>query len=201
MLRGNLSTRPFYNERFVSIAMALIALAALALAAFNVTELVALSKRRSELTAKIARADAETRKIQGETDSLKRAADNKTLVTLAGSTREANSLIDQRTFSWTVFFGLIEKKLPLDVRLVAVSPKVDKGVFTVTMIVVAKTTNDLSTFDDALLEDGTFYDVLPSAFQQNDDGTLTATIVSAYNPPNAPPKPPKPPKTSGKGQP
>ena len=201
MLRGNLSTRPFYNERFVTIAMALIAFAALALAAFNVTELVALSKRRSELTAKIARDAAETRKIQGETDSLKRAADNNTLKVLAGSTREANLLIDQRTFSWTAFFSLIEKKLPLDVRLVAVSPKVDKGVFTVTMIVVSKTAGDLSMFDDKLQEDGTFYDVLPSAVQQNDDGTLSATIVAAYNPPNAPPKPPKPPKTSGKGQP
>lgn len=201
MLRGNLSTRPFYNERFVSIAMALIALAALALAAFNVTELVALSKRRSQLTAKIARDAAETRKIQADTDGLRRTVDANTLRGLAGSTREANSLIDQRTFSWTAFFGLIEKKLPLDVRLVAVSPKVEKGVFTVTMIVVSKTASDLSTFDDALQEDGTFYDVLPSSFQQNDDGTLTATIVSAYLPPNAPPKPPKPPKTSGKGRP
>ena len=191
MLRGNLSTRPFYNERFVTIAMALIGLAALALAAFNVSELVALSKRRSELTTKIARDAAETRKIQGETDGLRRTVDPTTLKKLAGSTREANGLIDQRTFSWTIFFGLIEKKLPLDVRLVAVSPKVEKGVFTVTMIVVSKSAADLSTFDDALQEDGTFYDVLPSAFQQNDDGTLTATIVSAYNPPNAPPKPPK----------
>jgi hypothetical protein len=97
-----------------------------------------------------------------------------------------------------VFFSRIEKKLPLDVRLVAVSPKVEKGVFSVTMIVVAKTASDLSTFDDALQEDGTFYDVLPSAWQQNDDGTLSATIVSAYNPPNAAPKPPK---ATGKGRP
>jgi|SRR5215831_44670 len=198
MLKGNLSTRPFYNERFVTVAMALIALAAVALAAFNVSELVALSKRRSELTAKVSRDAAETRKIQSETDGLRRSVDPNTLRTLAGSTREANGLIDQRTFSWTVFFGLIEKKLPLDVRLVAVSPKVEKGVFTVTMIVVSKTAGDLSAFDDALQEDGTFYDVLPSAFQQNEDGTLTATIISAYNPPNSTPKPRK---TTGKGRP
>lgn len=201
MLRGNLSTRPFYNERFVTIAMVLIALGALALAAFNVSELVGLSKRRSDLTSKIARDAGEARRIQGETESLRRTVDATTLKSLAGSTREANDLIDQRTFSWTVFFGLIEKKLPLDVRLVAVSPKLEKGVFTVTMIVVAKSASDLSTFDDALQEDGTFYDVLPSAFQQNDDGTLSATIVSAYNPPNSTPKPPKPPKATGKGRP
>jgi hypothetical protein len=195
MLKGNLSSRPFYNERLVTLAIGLVALAALGLAAFNVSQLVSLSKRRSLLTAKIERDVTETRRIQGETEALQRTVDQGTLKTLAISAREANSLIDQRAFSWTVFFGLIEKKLPLDVRLVAVSPRVDKGVFTVTMIVVARTVSDLSAFDDALQADGTFYDVLPSAIQQNDDGTVGSTIVSAYNPPAAPAK------TGGRGRP
>ena len=195
MLRGNLSTRPFYNERLVTLAIGIIALAALALTAFNVSQIVALSKRRSELTSRISRDAAETRKIQDETSALQRTVDIGTLRTLAGSTSEANALIDQRAFSWTVFFGLIEKKLPIDARLVAVSPKVDKGVFKVTMIVVARTTADLAAFDDALQSDGTFYDVLPSAIQQNDDGTVSATIDSAYNPP-APPG-----RSGGRGRP
>ena len=189
MLKGNLATRPFYNDRLVALAIGLVALGALALAAFNVSELVALSHRRSELVAKIDRDTAEANRIQRETDALKKTIDIPMLKNLAGSTREANQLIDQRTFSWTIFFGLIEKKLPLDARLVAVSPKVERGVFNVTMIVVAKSPGDISAFDEALQSDGTFYDVLPSAFQQNDDGTLTATITSLYNPPNAQPKP------------
>jgi hypothetical protein len=188
MLKGNLSTRPFYNERLVTLAIGVVGLAALALAAFNTSELVSLSKRRSQLTSHIARDAGEAARIQGETQGLQRTVDVNTLKTLAISTKEANSLIDQRAFSWTIFFGLIEKKLPIDARLVAVSPKVDKGVFRVTMIVVARTTGDLAAFDDALQADGTFYDVLPSAIQQNDDGTLSATIESAYNPPTPPAK-------------
>ncbi|HUL72356.1 MAG TPA: hypothetical protein VLT86_04605 [Vicinamibacterales bacterium] len=195
MLRGNLSTRPFYNERLVTLAIGAIGLVALGLAAFNASELISLSKRRSQLTSAIARDAAEASRIQGETQTMQRAVDVNTLKTLAGSTREANGLIDQRAFSWTVFFGLIEKKLPIDARLVAVSPKVDKGVFKVTMIVVARTTADLAAFDDALQSDGTFYDVLPSAIQQNDDGTVSATIDSAYNPP-APPG-----RSGGRGRP
>jgi hypothetical protein len=198
MLRGNLSTRPFYNERLVTLVIGLVAIGAVVLAAYNVSELVALSKRRGELTTKIAREAADTRKIQDDTTTVRRTVDVTSLKALAGSTREANSLIDQRTFSWTVFFSLIEKKLPMDARLVAVSPKVDKGVFTVTMIVVAKSPSDIAVFDDALQADGAFYDVLPSAFQQNDDGTLSATIVSLYNPPTGAPKPPK---ASGRGTP
>jgi Skp family chaperone for outer membrane proteins len=198
MLRGNLSTRPFYNERIVTLVIGIVGLAALALAAFNVSQVVALSHRRSELSSKVSRDVDETRKIQKETEALRRTADPITLKNLAASTREANTLIDQRTFSWTVFFGLIEKKLPLDARLVAVAPKIDKGSTTVTMLVVAKSQTDIAALDDALQSDGTFYDVTPGSLQQNDDGTLNATIFATYNPPAGAPKPPK---TSGRERP
>lgn len=198
MLRGNLSSRPFYNERIVTLVIGIVALAALALAAFNVSQLVALSHRRGELSSRVARDADETRRIQKETDTLRRTVDMNTLKGLAASTREANALIDQRTFSWTVFFGLIEKKLPLDARLVAVAPKIEKGTTTVTMLVVAKSQNDIAALDDALQSDGTFYDVTPGSLQQNDDGTLNATIFATYNPPAGAPQPPK---RSGKERP
>ena len=193
MLRGNLSTRPFYNERLVTVAIALIALGALALTAFNVSELVTLSKRRSDLTAKIARDAAEPRAFRARRETLRRTVDANTLRTLAGSTREANYLIDQRAFSWTVFFGLIEKTT-------ADGRPARRGV-------AQDREGRRHRHDDRRRQigqrgldvqrcapvHGTFYDVLPSAFQQNDDGTLSATIVSAsYNPPTSVPKPPKP---------
>ena len=48
MLKGNLSSRPFYNERLVSAALVLIAALALALTAFNGSKLYTLSTQRSE---------------------------------------------------------------------------------------------------------------------------------------------------------
>ena len=53
MLRGNLATRPFYNERIVTLLLALIGAVVLALTVTNATRLMQLSSRRSELRAQI----------------------------------------------------------------------------------------------------------------------------------------------------
>ena len=45
MLRGNLSTRPFYNERLVHLALALAALIVLVVTVLNVVTLVRLSRQ------------------------------------------------------------------------------------------------------------------------------------------------------------
>ena len=58
MLRGNLATRPFYNERIVALLLGLLAVAAVALTVTNGTRLMQLSSRRSELRAQ-ATADAD----------------------------------------------------------------------------------------------------------------------------------------------
>ena len=49
MLRGNLATRPFYNERLATLVIVAVALAALLLTAYNVVELTRLSSARRDL--------------------------------------------------------------------------------------------------------------------------------------------------------
>ena len=100
-------------------------------------ELVALSRQRSASKARIAADAAQVQQIERDTLQSQRGVDRTRLVQLSDSTQEANALIDQRTFSWTVLFGLIEKTMPFDVRLVAVAPRVENGNIRVTMNVVA----------------------------------------------------------------
>ncbi len=99
---------------------------------------------------------------------------------LAAATREANTLIDQRTFSWTSFFGLVEKTLPLDARLLSVSPRVEKGEFQIAMVVVGKRPSAIKEFLDNLMATGVFYDVATDSRARNDDGTHTATVSGTY---------------------
>ena len=126
MLRGNLATRPFYIERLVSALLVVLALIALALTAYNATRLTALSSRRSPLRAQIAADEAEVNRVRSEAAAIQGTVDRTALQTLAGSTRLANSLITARTFSWTTFFGVIEDTIPMDVRITAVSPEIEK---------------------------------------------------------------------------
>jgi hypothetical protein len=192
MLKGNLSTRPFYNERLVNLLLVAAAIAGLALAGYNATRLMALGKERSERVAAENKANADAAALREAADREQRSVDRGALLMLAGATAEANALIDERTFSWTEFFGLIEKTLPLDARLIAVAPRAERDSLRIIMIVNAKRPDDLSTFMDALLDTGSFYDLLAPEQVRSDDGTLTATLSGLYLAQLV-----KPPKVSG----
>jgi hypothetical protein len=205
MLRGNLASRPFYNERLVSAVLAAVAVLALALSAFNGYKVYKLSKTRSALGARIARDRAQAQQIERGALALQRSVDRQSLAQLAYSTEEANALIDERTFSWTTFFGLIEKTMPMDLRIVGVAPRIERGDIRVTMTVIGRRADDVEAFADALQDTGgAFYDVRPQVIERNeDDNTYRADVVGFYLPPNQS-RPsrssPKPVRRAGRGR-
>jgi hypothetical protein len=180
MLRSNLATRPFYNERLVSLAIVLGIVAVVALTAFNVSQIMSLSKERAVFKAAQEKDDKDAAVVSAGAQAVQRSVDAVRLVALGRQTREANELIDQRTFSWTQFFGHVEQTLPLDARLIAVAPRVARGEFLITMIVNGKAEGDLEDFIEQLLGTGAFYDVSATALNMNDDNTVNGTIVAHY---------------------
>lgn len=183
MLRGNLATRPFYNERIVALLLALVAVVVLALTVTNLTRLVQLSARRSDLRAQIAADEAAAARVRQSAVSVQKSVDRAALASLAGSAREANSLIDERTFSWTMLFSYIEDTIPMGVRLTAVSPEIEKGEIVVTMLLVARQVEDVTAFMRALEGTGAFYDVLPTEADRTEDGLERVTVRAPYAPP------------------
>ena len=189
MLNGNLSTRPFFNERLVALALGAVALLVVLATAYNASRLMTLSSERSELRARIDRDDQAAAAARAHAQTLQQTIDRAALMQVSASTREANDLIDQRTFSWTVFFSLIEKTMPLDMRLAVVSPSVEKGVFRVTMTVVARSLDDVDAFTDELARTGAFYDIVPADKQAKEDGTYSAVLAASYLAPGGTPTP------------
>lgn len=186
MLKGNLSTRPFYNERLVTTGLLLAGVVALGLTAFNISQYMTLSARRAELQGKLNIAQLETNRIRGGTQVVYSSLDRPALQALAVAAQEANELIDSRVFSWTRFLSGLEAQMPMNVHLVSVSPRVERGVFQVELNVVAKTLDDLQQLVDALGKTGVFYDVFPGATKLNDDGTIGAAIRTGYRLPTTP---------------
>ena len=182
MLRNNLSSRPFYNQRAVGVVLGGAAVVVLALTAFNAWQLLSLSAERRESQNQIESSRAEVTRIRTETAQIQQGLDTSTLNGLLVWTQEANGLIDRRSFSWTEFFGHLEKTLPIDVRLVSVVPRLVRGVFTVEMAVVARTADDLEDFTKALRETQAFRDAYPKTESANEDGTLGAIIAASYAP-------------------
>jgi Tfp pilus assembly protein PilN len=190
MLKGNLSTRPFYNDRIVSLAIGLAALVVVALTLINLTQLVTLSASRAAARERLQTHEQEAARIAAEAAALQGRIDRPTLVRLASSTREANRLIDERTFSWTGLLALLEDTLPPDVRLTAISPRAESGVFRVSMAIVARDLDNITEFVDALTDTGRFYDVAPTEQRLSDDGSYRAVIQAAHLPATAIPAAP-----------
>lgn len=188
MLRGNLATRPFYNERIVGLLMGLVAVVVLALTVWNVTRLMALSSRRSELRAQIGADEAAAARIRQSAADVQKGVDRTSLVSLAGSAREANALIDERTFSWTTLFSFIEANIPMGVRLTAITPEFKKNDIIITMTLVGRQVEDVTNFLNALEGTGAFYDAAPTVAEPTEDGLERVSVKAWYLPPPPPVK-------------
>jgi len=187
MLKSNLSTRPFYNERAVHLALALAALVVLAVTAFNAQALVSLSARNTTLSAGITRDETDARDLARQAEAIRRGTDRQEIDAISAAAQEANDLISRRTFSWTEFFNLIEATLPPDVMLTAVRPDVRDGVVTITMNVIGRRSEDIDAFMAALEKTGAFKDLLPRQENLADDGLRHAVLSGRYVGPAAPP--------------
>ena len=180
MLKGNLASRPFYNERLVNILLILGAVVAVGLAVFNTMRIIEYTAESNRRTVGQRAAEAETVQLKAATERDRRLVDRTALGVLAVDTSEANALIEQRLFSWTVFFGLIEKTLPQDVRVLAVAPRVERGSLFIDINVNAKRRDDLAAFLDAMQNTGSFYEVNAGEMQRNDDGSYDAALSTGY---------------------
>jgi hypothetical protein len=192
VLRTNLSTRPFYNERAAHIAIGAAALLVLALTAINVFRMITLSRQNTELSSRISRDQSEADGLTKLAADILRRVDKAELQLVVDSAREANSLIDQRTFSWTAFFNRIESTMPPDVMLSAVKPLVRDGVTRVTMTVLGRRAEDIDEFMEKLEATGAFEDVVPSQQDRTDEGLFRVTLESVYTGAGAEPEPAEP---------
>ena len=186
MLRINLGTRPFYNERAVRLLLSTLAAIVIGLTAFNVIEIVRLAISQYTLGASAAEAEDEAERLQAEAVRIRGQINPQELATVASAAREANAIIDQRAFSWTDLFAKFEMTLPPDVRITAVQPRLENdGDFVIAVAVEARRPEDLDAFIESLETRGGFRDVL-AVQEQTNDGLLQAVVQGTYLPPERP---------------
>jgi hypothetical protein len=201
VLRTNLATRPFYNERAVHAVIAAAALLVLAITTFNVVRVFTLSRHNTELSSSGNTQRAEADRLTAEAARIRRTINKDELALVVTAAEEANALIDQRTFSWTEFFNLIESTLPPDVMLSSVRPSVKDDITHVTMLVLGKRPEDIDEFMEKLEATGSFEDAIAASSDWTDAGLKRAIIESVYvaQPPEEPvPQPPRP-ESPGRG--
>jgi len=181
MLRTNLSTRPFYNERAVRLVLGLVAILVAIVTGFNIVEVVRLTGSQRTLGAHAFESEREAARLRTEAAAIRAQINTKELETVASAAREANGIIDQRAFSWSGLFDQLEQTLPDDVRITAVAPSIDpQGQFVVEITVQARRSEDVDQFIEALEKTGSFHDVITPTEATNEDGLLQAVIRGTY---------------------
>lgn len=184
MIRTNLSTRPFYNERIVGVVMLLLSTIVVAVTIFNATRIVQLSRSDKQLLSDASRDERRATEQREAAARLRASVDTRQIDLISADARRANNLIDRRTFSWTELFNIFETTLPDEVRITSVRPMVDSRTGTVlTITIVARTIDDANQFVENLEKTGAFGGKLfPRDDHFDDQGLLEATLEPTYLP-------------------
>ena len=183
MLRTNLATRPFYNERAVTTGIAVVVLIVTALSAFNALQVASLNRENNEYVARAEAADRRAVELRQQAEVVRQSLNKAELTAVQAAAREANLLIDRRAFSWTDLFNKFEETLPADVRIAAVQPQIDEdGRMLVAINVIYRRVEDVNEFADRLVDTGEFRGVASRADEAMEDGTLRSVLQGYYTP-------------------
>lgn len=182
MLRTNLSTRPFYNDRAVRIAIGIGVVLVAALTAFNVLQVLALNARNDEMSQRFQQAERQTTDYRQQAQAVRQSLNTAEMTAVQQAAQEANLLIGRRVFSWTDLFNQFERTLPAEVRIAAVEPQVDSdGRLLVAITVLSRSVEDLNQFMDQLETSGRFRDVLNRQDTPMDDGLMRSVVQGYYD--------------------
>ena len=139
------------------------------------------SRSDTELGTAASQDEARASELRAGADRLRRSVDAKQIERASVEARQANDLIDRRTFSWTALLNTFEQTLPDDVRITSVRPKVERQQFGLTISVVARGVDDLNAFMNNLEKTGTFARVGSSIDERiTEQGQLQGVVETLY---------------------
>ena len=90
MLRTNLSTRPFYNDRIVRLGVAAGVVVVAALTAFNIAQIFTLNRQNGELVARAEAAEARAQASRDQARQIRQTLDANEVATMQAAATEAN---------------------------------------------------------------------------------------------------------------
>ncbi|HVR69561.1 MAG TPA: hypothetical protein VMT87_01840 [Vicinamibacteria bacterium] len=158
-MRLNLASQPFRNETLPGV---LLVLGALLLAGLTVQHALTLRRllpdRTSVAHREAAALEAEAARLREESRALRVAQPEASVL---AQWVLLKNLVDQRAFSWTGLFGVLEQSLPPGVRLLSITPEVEKGVMRLSLTAVARSYEQGIDLIRILEERPEFADVLP----------------------------------------
>jgi Tfp pilus assembly protein PilN len=183
VIRTNLSTRPFYNERAVHLWLLVGALLVAGATVLNVSAGLRYRHGDSEAARQADADEASAADMRQQIVKLRGSVDPRQLDAASAAARQANELIDRRTFSWTELLNHLETTLPDEAHIVAVRPKLDReSGIVLTINIVARDVDDVNEFMENLEETGAFKNPRPTTERFNEQGLFESILEANYMP-------------------
>ena len=180
MLKLNLATRPFYNERVIDSVLLLLGIVALVLMVAGGRTVFQLSNTYTDVVRMAELSATQVGTVTQEMVALNQSVSEDELEALRLSAAEANRLIDQRVFSWTELFNIIEQTLPNRVMLTGLRPIRNSGSMTLTIGVIGERITDIEQFIEDLEATGSVGNVLARQEQRTEDGMYSAQLIGEF---------------------
>jgi len=182
-VRLNLATAPLENQRRFLLGAALGGALALALFVVLSVQVFRSWRSSSELRAETAQLQADMARFRDERRALEDFFKTPDARRIQDRAEFLNGLIQQRSFPWTKIFENLEEKMPVGVRVVSISPKMDKGRVEVKLTVGARSDEDKIRLLQALEESAEFSRVQvvsENRPQRSDADALLLEVVAWY---------------------
>jgi Tfp pilus assembly protein PilN len=184
----NLASRPFRNEALPALLFALVTLL---LVVVTVRHAVILARLRPGVATpqqrEVAQLEAEAARLRAElADFRAPEPDAKTLP----QWELIKGLVDQRALRWTELLAVLEETLPAGVRVVSLTPKVETGVVSLEMTVIARNAEAGLDLLPILEQRTEFHGVYPMNVGTQEDGTEYRYSMFYQPPAGAPASPP-----------
>ena len=155
----NLASQPFRNEALPAV---LLVLGAVLLAGVTVRHALAIRRllpdRTSAVHREAAALEAEAARLREESRAHRVTRPEPSALAQWTLLKD---LVDKRAFSWTGLFSDLEEALPPGVRLLTISPEVERGVMLLELTAVARSYEQGIDLIRILEDRPEFADVLP----------------------------------------
>lgn len=159
----NLASSPLENNRRFIAGAATLGIIAVAALLFLSVHALRARRTNGAIRADISRLEDQIRASQREQERLRVALKDPKTVEVMNRAQFLNNLIEQRTFPWTKMFADLEQILPPGVRVVSISPQMDKtGRVKVTLVVSAVNDEQKVKFVRSMVSSPAFSNVRPT---------------------------------------
>jgi type IV pilus assembly protein PilN len=155
-VRLNLATKPLETHRRFIAGSTLVGLVAAIVFLSMGWHVYLARKANAEMRAKSAKILQQVAELEQQRAALERFFALDENARLHDRAAFINSLIDARSFNWTLMFMDLEKVLPAGVRVVSIEPKQEKGRIEVKFMIGATSDDAKLKFIKALEDSKTF---------------------------------------------